>query len=63
MNQHGYVCLGRCHATITEEQRKNGLTVCGNNACERKSQPFVKGAKCEKCGLTFREGQEHLCTQ
>lgn len=63
MNRQGYVCLGSCHAAITEEQYKNGLTACGNEACENKGKPFVKGIKCEKCGLTFREGQKHLCTQ
>lgn len=63
MNKKGYVCLGNCHANIFEEQYDNGLTVCGNDACEQKGKPFVKGKKCNQCGLTFGEGQEHLCTR
>lgn len=61
MNNQGYVCLGSCHALISEEQHKNGLTACGSDSCEYKAKPFVKGFKCAKCGTTYTEGGNHKC--
>lgn len=61
-NQSEYVCLGSCHAVISEGEYKNGLTVCGNETCENKGDPFVKGHKCENCGATYKEGQIHNCS-
>ena len=56
-----YVCLGSCHAVISHKQYKNGLTVCGNETCKNKSKPFVKGYKCDNCGITYKEGEIHNC--
>lgn len=55
------VCLGTCHAEITEEQYANGLTICGAEACTMKGKPFVDGYKCEKCGMTYKENEKHSC--
>lgn len=59
MNNQTYVCLGSCQAHISEKEYKNGLTTCGNNACENKGKPFVKGGKCPHCGRNYKEGEEH----
>lgn len=58
MNQI-HVCLGSCQAQISDEDYKNGLTSCGNDACENKGKQFVKGNKCQQCGKTYAESQVH----
>lgn len=59
MSNQTHVCLGSCQAQIPEEEYKNGLMACGNDACENKGKQFVKGDKCTACGKTYAEGQEH----
>lgn len=59
MGNQTYVCLGSCQAQISEKEYKNGLTACGTKTCDHKGQPFVKGGKCQFCGKTYPEGQEH----
>lgn len=60
MNNQTYVCLGSCQAQISEEEYHKGLTACGNDTCENKGKPFVKGGRCQHCGKNYAEGQEHL---
>ena len=45
MTKTHYVCLGECHADISEDRFKGGLVVCGNATCSRKGKPFHK---CDK---------------
>lgn len=59
MSNQTYVCLGNCQALISDEEYKNGLTACGNNTCNLKEQPFVKGDKCEYCRKNYVEDQKH----
>lgn len=59
MNDQTYVCLGSCQAQISEDDYKNGLTACGNDACENKGKPFVKGDKRTFCGKTYSEEEKH----
>jgi len=56
-----YVCLGSCHAHISEEEYNKGLIKCGNDACELHGKPFVRGEKCPKCGTTYPLGDTHHC--
>lgn len=37
-----YVCEGTCHADISEERFKGGLTVCGAKGCTREGKSFTK---------------------
>lgn len=60
MTKQKYVCLGNCQAYISEEEYKNGLVACGNNSCELKGNPFVKGDKCVDCGQTYSENNPHV---
>lgn len=59
MNNQNYVCLGSCQAQISEEDYKKGLTACGNDSCNLKEQPLVKGSKCAACGKNYAESQMH----
>lgn len=59
MGNQTYVCLGSCQAQISEEDYKNGLTACGNDKCENKGNPFVKGGQCNICGENYAENQKH----
>jgi len=59
MNNQQYVCLGSCQAQISDEEYKNGLVACGNNTCENKGKPFVKGSKCVHCGRNYKEEEKH----
>lgn len=59
MNNQTYVCLGNCQAKISEEDYKNELTACGNETCENKGKPFVKGDKCSFCGKTYSAEEKH----
>lgn len=56
-----HVCLGSCHAAISDEEYAGGLVACGNDACENKGVPFIMGHKCPKCGMTYKEGETHTC--
>lgn len=53
-----YVCLGACQAVITEEEYNAGLTACGNDTCDLKGQPFVKGHKSEETGKNVSEASQ-----
>ncbi|MEK7571926.1 MAG: hypothetical protein AAB553_06665 [Patescibacteria group bacterium] len=57
-NQSTYVCLGSCHAVITEDQYKNGLTACGDASCTLHGHPFVKGRKSERTGKNEPDEEE-----
>lgn len=61
MNNQRYVCLGSCKALITEEVYEGGLKFCGNDACDNKGKPFLNGSKCEKCGVTYSQDENHTC--
>lgn len=62
MDNTTHVCLGKCHAAISNKQYKNGLIACGNHLCEKKGKPFVVGYKCKKCDKTYEEGIVHQCS-
>jgi len=59
MNTVHYLCTGSCHADISEKQYNAGLMVCGNNACEKKEQPFEKVTICDVCKKTIQEKETH----
>lgn len=56
-----HVCLGICHAVISDNQYKKGVIVCGNATCDKKGKPFVIGQKCKQCIITYEEGTVHTC--
>lgn len=61
MGEIEYVCLGSCHAVIDKDKYSRGLTTCGNNACNRKGQKFVRGKRCKKCKITYGNSLAHKC--
>lgn len=59
MKKTHYICQGRCHADISEEQYNEGLVVCGNNTCDRKGEAFEKIITCDICNASIQDGEIH----
>lgn len=56
-----YVCTGGCEGRVTEEEYREGKTMCGAATCAKHGQPLTRMRVCGVCGAEYAEGTTHAC--
>lgn len=56
-----YICPGSCNKIISEEDFKNGITMCDSENCERNGQPLLMKLFCPNCEVYYGEEETHEC--